>query len=334
MCHARLKRDPGRAGNRRRRNPGDAGNRRLNAHARLALPLAPGLWAGPLSSITSSGMLHGEQLPPIRNALELVHAAVGEAELLDHVQQGVGVTEVRQVVAAGKLGAPGIRDQLHSPRTDSRSNSPLPTRCTISVRAWIAGKTGPRSNFAARAAWPSPRSASTTTAPTAGTKTGTAYPQRETAPGAAPAGLTPALFHGGGKCLHRHGDREPDVSGALSPTLTGSRAERQGEGRAQDGWPRTSRRWPLPRPTQRPRPRPDPAASMTAAMSSARCSSVGLPATRSESSVPRLSNRISRPSPPAGPGTGQIPEAPTSPQDATPTPGRTPGQTRPREPVT
>src|SRR5689334_820636 len=35
---------------------------------------------GPFSSITSSGVLHGEQLPPVRNALELVHASVGKAD--------------------------------------------------------------------------------------------------------------------------------------------------------------------------------------------------------------------------------------------------------------
>lgn len=54
---------------------------------------------------------------------------------------------------------------------------------------------------------------------------------------------------------------------------------------------------PAPSPQARIAARADPAASMTAAMSSARCSSVGTPVTRSESPVLRLSNSSSRPMP-------------------------------------
>ncbi len=56
---------------------------------------------------------------------------------------------------------------------------------------------------------------------------------------------------------------------------------------------------PIPPPSPQPTKAAcsDCAASMTAPTSSARCSSVTIPATRSESPVPRLSKMITRPMP-------------------------------------
>jgi hypothetical protein len=54
---------------------------------------------------------------------------------------------------------------------------------------------------------------------------------------------------------------------------------------------------PSPQPTNAARS--DRAASMTARTSSARCSSVTIPGTRSESPVPRLSKMITRPMAPS-----------------------------------
>src|SRR6266536_768880 len=75
-----------------------------------------GRWpAHPCVPGASSGALHGEQLPPVRNALERVHAAVGEADPRAKHQHlhGAGDQDLACLGESGDAGADMNREARH-----------------------------------------------------------------------------------------------------------------------------------------------------------------------------------------------------------------------------